>query len=197
MSNTNAPNGFQYFGRQEGGAPTEGLTRNYVSSGDTNALGYGDPVTRLSTGYVQASTAGTTQIDGIFYGCEYVSTALQKKVWSNYYPGSGNAAGDVTVYICDDPDAKFVVQSDNTAIAFSAIGQNINLVTGTPNSTTQFSTAAVGESTLSTASTLPFRVWDLLSKQAPPGTNGTDDTSAYNRVIVVPNFWDRKSLTGI
>ena len=29
------------------------------------------------------------------------------------------------------------------------------------------------------------------------GTDGTDNTSAYNRVIVSANNWDRKSLTGI
>ena len=36
MSNVNAPNGFQYYGRQDGGSPTEGLTRRFVSSGDTS-----------------------------------------------------------------------------------------------------------------------------------------------------------------
>lgn len=197
MSNNNAPNGFQYFGRLEGGSPTEGLTRNFISSGDTNALGYGDPVVRLTGGYVTAATVSASGIDGIFYGCTYVSTSLQKQVWMNYLPGSAVASGDITAYICDDPEAQFVVQSDNTAIAFSNTGLNIAMVLGTPNSTTQFSTAAVGESTISTTSTLPFRVIGLLSQSAPPGANGTDNSNPYNRVIVAPNLWDRKNLTGI
>lgn len=197
MSNNNAPNGFQYFGRLEGGAPTAGLTRNFISSGDTHALGYGDPVVRLASGYVQAATVSANGIDGIFYGCTYVSTALQKQVWSNYWAGAGGATGDVTVYVCDDPDAQFVVQSDNTAIAFSDIGNNIPMVLGTPNSTTQFSTAAVSQANISTTSTLPFRIVGLLSQSAPPGANGTDDGSTFNRVIVAPNNWDRKSLTGV
>ena len=56
-TNTNAPNGFQMFGRLEGGAPTAGLTRQFVSSGDTSALGYGDPVVYNASGYVTAAAA--------------------------------------------------------------------------------------------------------------------------------------------
>lgn len=196
MSNVNAPNGFQYFGRLEGGSPTAGLTRQFVSSGDTSSLGYGDPVTSTTGGYVTASTAGTTQIDGIFYGCDYVSTTLQKKVWLNYWAGSG-AAGDVTVRVCTDPDAMFIAQSDNTAIASTNVGNNINFVAGAPNATTQMSIASVGQSTISTTNTLPFRIVGMLSEYAPPGSNGTDNASAFNRIIVSPNNWDRKSLTGI
>ena len=197
MSNTNSPNGFQYYGRLEGGSPTEGLTRQFISSGDTNALGYGDPVVRLSSGYVQAQTTSASGINGIFYGCTYVSSVLGRTVWQNYWAGAGGATGDVTVYICDDPDAQFVVQSDNTAISFGNIGMNVATVLGTPNSTTQFSTAAIGQSTVSTTNTLPFRIVGQLSQTAPPGMNGTDNTSAFNRVIVAPNNWDRKNLTGI
>ena len=195
-TNTNAPNGFQMFGRLEGGAPTAGLTRQFVSSGDTSALGYGDPVVYNASGYVTAAAAGTTQLAGIFYGCEYVSTALQKRVWLNYWAGSG-ASGDVTVHTCTDPDAMFVAQTDNTAIASTNVGLNINFVAGTPNSTTQFSTAAVGQSTIATTSTLPFRVIDMYSSAAPPGTPGTNNTAAYNRVIVAPNNWDRRALTAV
>jgi hypothetical protein len=196
MANANTPNGFQYFGRLEGGSPTEGLTTRLIASSDTAALGYGDPVTSLATGYVSASVAGTTQIDGIFYGCEYLSTALGRVVFTNYWGGSG-AAGDITAHLCTDPQAQFVVQSDNTAIVFADNQANINFVAGTPNATTQFSTATVGQSTINTTSTLPFRIVGLLSDSAPPGTNGADNTTAYNRVIVSPNNWDRKSLTGI
>lgn len=196
MANTNSPNGFQYFGRLEGGAPTSGLSTRLISSSDTASVGYGDPVTSLASGFVSASAAGTTQIDGIFYGCEYLATAVGKVVWSNYYPGSGSG-GDVKAYLCTDPDAQFVVQSDNTAIAFADIGANIQLVVGTPNATTGSGTTAVGQSTIATTNTLPFRIVGLLSQFGPPGTNGTDNTSAFNRVIVSPNNWDRKSLTGI
>ena len=196
MANSNAPNGFQYFGRLEGGAPTSGLTTALISSGDTSALGYGDPVSRNTSGYITKAAAGTAQIDGIFYGCEYLSTAIGRVVFQNYWAGSG-AGGDVTAHVCDDPQATFIAQSDNTAIVFADIGANINLVVGTPNATTQFSTASVGQSLISTTSTLPFRIVGLLSQSAPPGTDGTDNASAFNRIIVRANYWDRTSTLGI
>lgn len=197
MANQNTPNGFQFFGRLEGGSPTAGLTARLIASTDTAVVGYGDPVTSQTTGYVSASVAGTTQIDGIFYGCEYLATAVGRKVWSNYYPGSGSS-GDVTAYLCTDPQTMFVVQSNNTAIVFSDIGSNINFVAGAVNTTTQFSTAAVDQSTIATTNTLPFRIVGLLSDYEPVGSNpGTDNSTPYNRVIVAPNNWDRKSLTGI
>lgn len=196
MANVNAANGFQYFGRLEGGAPTSGLTTRLIANADTAAVGYGDPVTTLSTGYVTLSTAGTTQIDGIFYGCTYLAPSIGRIVWSPNWPGSG-ATGDITAFLCTDPQSTFVAQSDNAAIVFADIGANINFVIGTPNATTGFSTTSVGQSTINTTSTLPFRIIGLLSDSAPPGANGTDNTSTFNRVIVAPNNWDRKSLTGI
>lgn len=196
MANTNSPNGFQYFGRLEGGSPTAGLSTRLISSADTAALGQGDPVTSLGTGYVTRSSAGTTQIDGIANGFEYLSTALGRVVFTNYWGGSG-AAGDVTAHVYTDPQAIFVAQSNNTAIVFSDVGNNINFTIGTPNSTTGFSTSSLDQSTIDTTSTLPFRIVGLLSEAAPPGASGTDNASAYNRVLVTANNWDRKSLSGI
>lgn len=196
LANVNAPNGFQYVGRLEGGSPTEGLTPALISSGDASVLGYGDLVSRTSGGYITKATAGTTSIYGVFYGCSYLSTAIGRVVFQNYYGGSG-AGSDVSALICTDPQATFIAQSDNTAIGFADIGANVQFVTGVANATTQMSTMAIGQSTISTTNTLPFRIVGLLSDSAPPGTNGTDNTSAYNRVIVQPNNWDRQSSLGI
>lgn len=196
MANTVSPNGFQYFGRLEGGSPTAGLTTRLIASTDTAAIGFGDPITSQSSGFVSASVVGTTQIDGIFYGCEYLSTAIGRRVWAPNYPGAG-ASGPVKAYICDDPQSMFVVQSDNTAILFSDTQANINFLAGTPNAATGFATSSVSQTTISTTNTLPFRIVGLYSDFAPPGTDGTDNTSPNNRVIVAANNWDRKSLTGI
>lgn len=199
MSNTNSPNGFQQFGKAEGASPTVGLTVRKVASGDSNAIGFGDPVTSSTNGYVTLSTAGTTQIAGIFYGCEYLSTAIGRVVWSPNWPGSG-AGGDVTAYLDTDPNSLFVVQSNNTAITFADIDANINFAVGTPQTTAAggFSTSSVNQSTINTTDTLPFRIVGLLSDYIPAGSvNGTDNASAYNRVIVQANYWDRRSLVGI
>lgn len=199
MSNQNAPNGFQYFGRQEGGSPTVGYTIRKVKADNATAIGFGDPVSQLNTGYLTLSTAGTLSIYGIFAGCEYLNTAIGNVRWSPNWPG-GTQGSDATCYIVTDPQALFVVQSDNTAITFGDIGLNINPAIGTPAVTAAggYSTSTVAQSTLQTTTTLAFRVVGLLSQYIPAGSvNGTDDASPYNRVIVAPNFWDRKSLEGL
>lgn len=199
MSNSDAPNGFQYFGRQEGGSPTVGYTIRKVKADNATAIGFGDPVSQLNTGYLTLSTAGTLSIFGIFAGCEYLNTAYGSVRWSPNWPG-GTQGSDATCYIITDPQALFQVQSNNTAITFGDIGLNINIVVGTPATTAAggYSTSTVGQSTLATTDTLPFRVVGLLSQYLPANSvNGTDDTSAYNRVIVAPNFWDRRSLMGL
>src|SRR5215475_13763577 len=104
MPNVNSPNGFHFFGKTEGASPTVGWSVRKIANGDTNSIGYGDQVTSLGTGYVTRSTAGTTQIAGIFYGCKYVSSALQRIVWSKSWPGSG-ATGDPIAYIDTDPNS--------------------------------------------------------------------------------------------
>jgi hypothetical protein len=132
----------------------------------------------------------------VFYGCSYLSTAIGRVVWQNYYGGSGSGS-DIACSICTDPQANFLVQTDNTAIAFADIGANIQFVTGVANATTQNSIMSVAQSTISTTNTLPFRIVGLLSQSAPPGTDGTDNTSAFNRIIVQPNNWDRQSSLGV
>lgn len=196
MANTNAPNGFQYFGRLEGGSPTAGNSVRLIESTDTAIIGMGDPVVSLNTGYITLATAGTTQIAGIFMGCEYLNTAVGRVVWSNYWPG-GTQGSNATAYICTDPQAQFVVQSNNTAIAFGDIGNNVQFALGTVNTTTGFSGATINQSTIATTDTLPFRIVGLLSQYVPAGGAGGLEASAYNRAIVVANYWDRKSLVGI
>ena len=181
MANTNAPFGFrQYAGN--GSAPTYEQNVRKIKSDNTTAIYFGDPVSNLNTGYITRATAGTAQISGIFAGCKYLSTSQKRTVWSNYWPGS-DAAADVEAYIIDDPNAQFLVQAGGTAIGLADMGLNIQFNLGTGNANTGISGAFV-ESPAVTA-TLPFRIigFDV----DPPGSNGTDITSAYNYVIVAFN----------
>lgn len=199
MANTNAPNGFQRFGLLDGASPTMGFQRRFIAQADTNAIGFGDPVVSLGTGFVTLATAGTTQISGIFQGCFYLNTAIGRVVWSKSWPGS-SAGGNGTAYIDTDPNALWIAQSNGTAIGFADIDANINFAIGTPQTESAggFSTSSLNQSTLNTTVTLPFRVVELLSQYVPAGSvNGSDDTTSYNRVIVAPNYTDRKSQLGI
>lgn len=199
MANSNSPNGFQRFGLLDGASPTMGCQQRLVAQADTNAIGYGDPVVSLGTGYVTLATAGTTQISGFFNGCYYLNTAVGRVVWSKSWPGS-SAGSDGKANIDTDPNGLYVAQSNNTAIVFADIDANINFVIGTPQTESAggYSTSSLGQSTINTTDTLPFRIVGLLSQYVPAGSqNGTDDASAYNRVIVAPNYTDRKSRVGI
>lgn len=178
MANTNAPFGFRQY-RGLGSAPTYEQSVRAVSSSDTTAIYFGDPVSNLATGYITRATAGTAQICGIFAGCKYVSTSQKRTVWSNYWPGA-DANGNVEAYIIDDPNAQFLVQAGGTAIGLADIGLYIQFNLGTGNANTGISGAYV-ESPAVTA-TLPFRIIGL--DVDPPGSNGSDITSAYNYVIV-------------
>lgn len=198
MANVNAPNGFQYRGRLDGGSPTMGNTVRKILLSYGTAIGFGDPVVSVASGYIQQAAAGTTQIAGIFYGCKYLNLAVGRTVWSFSWPGTTQGS-DATAYLTTDPQSVFVAQSNNTPITFADIDANINFVAGVPNSVTGISTASLDQSTINTTDTLPFRIVGLLSEQegTSGAVNGTDDASAYNRVLVTMNFSDRTSRIGI
>ena len=192
MANTNAPFGFrQYSGN--GSAPTYEQVVMTVASNNTTANYFGDPVVPLNTGYIAQASSNSVQVAGIFVGCKYLSVAQKRTVWSNYWPGS-DANGDVEAYVVNDPNAKFVAQSDATGIAFADINANIGFAIGTGNSATGISGAYLDTSTLNTTNTLPFRVVSLVKN--PPGSQGTD-AGAYNWAVVAFNNVSTKQLTGI
>lgn len=197
MANTFAPFGFSQY-RGTGSAPTyEQFARSIALT--AGAIYANDPVTTQSDGTIAQSSPGTTQIAGIFVGCEYVSATLNRKVWSPYWPGSGSALANTTVtgYIINDPNAQFLCQSGNagTAVAATDIGANINFAIGTGNALNGQSGAYANQATINTTATLPFRIMALVT--APPGSNGTDSTSNGNWIVVGFNNVDTKSLTGI
>lgn len=192
MANTNAPFGFrQYSGT--GSAPTYEQVVMTIASGNTTAIYFNDPVVPLNTGYIAQAASNSVQIAGIFVGCKYLSVSQKRTIWSNYWPGS-DANGDVEAYVVNDPNAKFVAQSDATGIAFADINANIGFAIGTGNSATGISGAYLDTSTLNTTNTLPFRVVGLVKN--PPGSAGTD-AGAYNWAIVAFNNVSTKQLTGI
>lgn len=180
MANTNSPFGFrQYSGT--GSAPTYEQNVRKISSSYTTAIFFGDAVIPMASGYIQqATTGGTVQLAGIFAGCKYVSISQKRTVWSNYWPGTSDANGDVEAYVIDDPNAKFLVQVGGTAVGFDAIGNNIGINIGTGNTATGISGMYV--ETPATTIGNPFKVVGLV--QDPPGANGTDIASAYNQIIV-------------
>ena len=191
MANTAAYYGFlQYFGGA-GGAPTFAQSTRRIASSASTAIYTGDPVTPVAgtgaaTGYIVSAANGAQPIAGIFVGCKYLSTALNRTVWSPYWPGSG-ASGDVEAYVIDDPNARFVVQTSfagapmtgsATTMTSGIQGQYATFALGSGNTSTGRSGAYLNN--VSTTITSPFIVVDY----AIGFGNGGDPTTQYCNVIV-------------
>ena len=195
MANTNAPFGFRQY-QGTGSAPTYEQIAVQVQY-NAGAIYFGDPVVALTDGtYAQASSnSAANGVGGIFVGCKYLSVSQKRTVWSNYWPGSDVASGNyVEAYIVNDPNAKFVVQSDSTGITLAGVNANIGFAIGTGNTANGISGAYVDSTTINTTNTLPFRIISLVVD--PPGSNGTQ-SGAYNYVIVAFNNVATKQLTAI
>lgn len=194
MSNPNNPFGFYHIGWAKGGpGVTGGTIERKIAAGNGTAIAKGDVVQSLGTGYVAISAVGVagSNTAGIFVGCKYLSTALGRIVYSSYWPASDHAY-DGTAFIipiAGVPAQLFKVQALSTNFTFADIGANCDLSVGTQTVTGGFgrSGMTVDHSTIGTTATLPFRVVNLYSSDAPSGAAGTDDTSNYNIVIVQSN----------
>lgn len=189
MANTQAYYGFLQYQGGAGGAPTFAQSYRYIAAGNTTPVYTGDPVMPVigtATGYITQAAAGTTVLAGIFVGCKYLSTSQKRTVWNAYWPGS-DATGDVTAYVIDDPNARFVVQTSFAGAAITGTtstqtsgvqGQYAQFTIGTGNTSTGRSGAYI--SAVGTTVTFPFIVVDY----AVSFGNGGDPTTQYCNVIV-------------
>lgn len=202
-TNTSAPFGFRQFAQREGSQPTAGLERRFVSSGNTIPIFTGDVVGLSTTApYIVSlgSTGGITNVvEGIFLGCSYYNTNVSRVTWNSYWPGSG-ATGDVTAYICTNPEELYLVQgSTGGVLGSSVVGYGIPFsVTGSSLGNT-----LSGQSVMTVTSSLvtgltsnaPFKIIDIYSNYAPPGVNGTSTGSeGLQMVIVQQNNAFRKTV---
>lgn len=201
MSNVNAPDGFQFFKLLDGGSGTQGQDVGKIKSDYSTPIGRGDLVFQHTDGYLRLyAAASTISCMGVFIGCRYLNVSKGYVDFSNSWPGSGNS-GDITAYFISDPNALFIGQTLLTAITQANLGENVDVNVGTPQAENVGgnSTSTVSQALLNTTSTLPWRVYGLASTYfgTSGNVNGTDDTASYNRVILQPNNWSRKQLTGI
>lgn len=192
MTNPNSPFGFSVVGTVNGPV-NYSMSRRKIASGNATAIFYGDavvPVTSSATGYIKQATASTVALAGIFLGCEYMSTSQKKHIWNNYWPGS-DATGDVTAFICSDPNAQFLAQAGSANIGFADIGQNVQLNVGTGNTTTGISGMFID--TVNTTSTFPFIILDV-----PSGATDPDPTLGFNWLLLgFNNMILKTGITGI
>ena len=195
MANVFSPNGFTAVRRQDGAGWTANQKARLIAHANTNKFYSGDPVVQLSTGYIDCLGQGSAPAQGpvgIFVGCSYISTAQSRTVWSKTWQGA-DSANDVTAYIIDDPNVVWQVWvgtgSSSAAggpAVLADIGKSCYWQLGTGSATTGISGAYIDYASMSTSSvTQAFTVYNLI--QSPPGTNGTDITTAGNLIEVIFN----------
>ena len=191
MANSNSPFGLRLLGTSGGSTSGTFATVTRIVGSSAAAIFNGDPVMNHATDgsvIIWAAAQSVVRLAGIFRGCKYFSTAFQRVVWSNYWPGSG-ATGNVEAYIepiMASPQLQFVIQASGAVIPVGDVGANFDVVVGSGNTITGISTTALDSAQADTSvNTLPFRVLSMWP--GAPGSIGADATASFNWVVVAPN----------
>lgn len=188
-----APYGFRPLNRLDG-APYAGATRTYkIASNYNTPIFNGDLVVLVTGGTIEKFTGTATGSPvGVFMGCNYTS-AQSQPLQAQYYPGTSvtNASAMVVV----DPTALFQVVATTAGSAVSAgalasIGSNMEVVTGTGNSTTGDSGMSVLAGSEAGTAAFPIRVVDVVYATA----TGAD---AFPELIVKINLHQFNNTTGV
>lgn len=198
MANTQGPFGFRPVRRVDAADWSASIETRQVLNTDTTAIGRGDVVKALASGYLKRATSADNALAapgvmGIFWGCEYYDTALQRPVFSPNWTGVSTAlAGSVQAQFIADPRVIFQVQvgGSSTPVGIADLGAVIGILDGTIASN-GYSTQGVDQTVLDQTNTRPFKIWGL------DPTIGNDNTSAYNTIWVVLNNASMNSTTGI
>jgi hypothetical protein len=190
MANTNVAFGLKPI-NTAGSTPATSGTNAYFIDSAASAIYQGSMVKADNGGeIVVCSATGDTQAPvGVFAGCEYVSSVTGKKVFSNYWPGSGaNTNFDIIGYVYDNPMQRFVIATDatitNKATAIAAIFENSQFNNGASGSTTTgISSAQLDVATLDAANaSLPLKIVGILDD-----VENADFTAAGIPMIVMLN----------
>lgn len=215
MATTAAPYGLRPV-NLIGGQPYAGSTRLFkINNAYAANIFYGQPVSVNASGVVIAETGtsnvAATGVVGVFVGCTYTDPNLKYKVFKQYWP-TGTVATDAYAYVVDDPDVVMQVQADE-AVAQTALGANIALVTSAGDTATGNSTTAADGSSVNTTATLPLRIvgfvdgpdsavgdtyTDLLVKwNSPAAVYAAGDTNAQNSTVTVKYGHAYMNPTGV
>ena len=194
MANSNAPFGLRPVRRLDGAAPNYQTNPYQINTANTNKIGTGDLVKFSSSnnGYIDIAGATDTPVLGVFSGCEWYDTGLQKKVFSPQWTGTTTAVAPITAYVYDDYNIVYQIQSGaGGPVTIANVRANAKISAtgvGAPNATTGISTEFLDVASIATnQATYPLKIVALST------TIGNDNTSAFNLVEVILNSTNYKS----
>jgi hypothetical protein len=184
MPNVNSPFGLIPLGIQNNTTPSFGLQRA-VFPNTTGVCARGDGLRKQTTGFLEPVTGAVaaTQWAGIAWGFEFLSIALGRRIVTQYYPGSGNATGDVEVLYVPLGSSwvapRVRAQAAGTPFTRAMIGANMEIAYTAPSATLRGGSSQVAITAAdATTAGLPWRLVDLWSSVSRDG--GVDDTSNFN-----------------
>lgn len=182
MANVDAPRGAKPVRHLNGGDPFV-MNRYAVDASNSTAIFVGDFIILEADGNVAPYTgAGGGNLLGVCAGVDDDFDDLSRR----HLPAS--TAGNIFVH--DDPDVTFEVQSDGTTLVATAQGANVDVLPTAGSATTSISAHELKSSTL-TASAAQIR----LLRPMPREDN--DVTAANSDWEVVINEHLFKSTSGI
>lgn len=199
MGTINAPFGLRVTGTLANGS-LETFRQYPIASGYAANIAAGDVVlltdNGTSTTITKQTGTGDTTTDiaqiGVFMGCSYTDPSTGQMTFNNMWP-TGTVASDARAFVCDDPDALYVVQADGAiANTMDIYGKNIAYVQGAVSTTFRASRVAVGVATLSNDANLPLRVIDYLG-----GPSGNEVGTTYPLLIVKLNYTQLTAAVGV
>ena len=180
MANVSEKFGLRPY-RKLDGTPLVGAQNRYtIKAGYATAIFQGDLVIPTSTGNIERATAGSSAaVVGVFNGVFYNDPTTGKPTFKNYYPGGVTPSqGDITAAVVDDPDAVFLIDSDE-AFTRADLFTNYSITNNTGNVQTGISKVQLNKSATGVASTFVIQAIDI--SQDPSNS----DTAAVNGNILV------------
>lgn len=199
MGSINAPFGLRVTGRLDSGSLE--VFRTYpIASGYAANIAAGDIVmltdNGTSTTITKQTATGDTATDiamlGVFMGCSYTDPSTGQITFNNMWP-TGTVASDAVAYVCDDPQALYVVMADEAITnTLDIYGKNAAIVQGAVNTTFKASRVALDASTIGTDANLPLRIIDYVG-----GPRGNEVGTTYPLLIVKLNYTQLTAAVGV
>ncbi|MGC4008844.1 MAG: hypothetical protein QM805_07635 [Pseudomonas sp.] len=199
MGSVNAPFGLRVTGQFARGS-LETFRQYPILSGYNTNIAAGDVVlltdNGTSTTITKQTGTGDTSTDlpqiGVFMGCSYTDPSTGQVTFNNMWP-AGTVAADARAFVCDDPQALYVVQADGAiSNTLDIYGKNIAYVQGAVSTVFRASRVAVGVATISNDNNLPARIVDYLG-----GPSGNEVGTAYPLLIVKLNYTQFTAAAGV
>ena len=199
MGSLNAPFGLRVTGRLDSGS-LEVFRQYPIASGYAANIAAGDIVlltdNGTSTTITKQTATGDTSADiamlGVFMGCSYTDPSTGQVTFSNMWP-TGTVASDALAFVCDDPQALYVVQADAAITnALDIYGKNAAITQGAVSTTFKASRVALTVSTIGNDANLPLRIIDYVG-----GPRGGENGTAFPLLIVKLNYTQLTAAVGV